>query len=222
MSMGLFAGLLELLFPSKCIFCRRILPGGNAVCCPECTKALEAQESASEGMFVRPCWAALSYEGTVRKAIIRYKFEGSRGYATEFGRILARCVKKQLAGTYDLITWIPVSENRYRKRGYDQAMLLALAAALELDDVAVETLKKVVDNPAQSGLRDRTERVSNVLGAYCVPDPDLVAGKRILLIDDVVSTGATMEEAGRTLLDAGAKAVAGAALARPPENTKDC
>lgn len=219
--MGLFSGMLNLLFPPKCIFCRRILSGGKSVCCPECTKAMEAQESVSEGMFVTPCWTALSYEGTVRSAFIRYKFEGNRGYATEFGKILAQCVKKRLTGTYDMITWVPVSEKRYRKRGYDQAMLLAMATALELDDVAVETLKKVVDNPAQSGLPGRAERISNVLGAYRATDPELVEGKRILLIDDVVSTGATIEEAGRTLLEAGAKAVVGAALARPPENTKD-
>ena len=218
--MGLISGMLELLFPPKCMFCRRILPGGSAACCEGCQKHLEGQETVSEGTFVTTCWAALSYEGAVREAIIRYKFEGDRGYATEFGRLLGRCIAERLAGQYDVITWVPVSPQRYKKRGYDQAMLLACAAALELGDVAVSTLSKTLDNPAQSGLTDRMARKSNVLGAYAVAEPELVTGRRILLIDDIVTTGATMEEAGRTLLEGGARSVVGAALARPPETTK--
>ena len=219
--MGVVSGLLDLLFPPKCMFCRTILPGGSGACCKGCEVRLKGQETASEGTFVTTCWAALSYEGAVREAIIRYKFQGDQGYATEFGRLLGRCIAARLAGQYDLITWVPVSRKRYRERGYDQAMLLSCAAALELGDVAVSTLRKTVDNPAQSGLTDRSERKRNVRGAYTVAEPELVKNRRILLIDDIVTTGSTMEEAGRTLLEGGAKTVVGAALARPPETTKE-
>ena len=123
-----------------------------------------------------------------------------------------------MAGEYDLITWVPVSEERLKKRGYDQAMLLAMAAALELQDVAVETLKKPADNLAQSSLNDKKARKDNVQDAYLVPDPDLVEGKRILLIDDIITTGATLDEASRTLLEAGAKSVVAASLAQPTES----
>ncbi len=218
--MGWMAKLRDLLFPQRCILCRKVLTGSRPWC-DQCLKSLEAQESVFNGMFVMSCWAALCYEGAVREAIIRFKFKGNRAYAGEFGRIVARCVSAHLAGQYDLVTWVPVSRKRKRQRGYDQAMLLAEAAALELQDVAVAALEKIVDNPAQSGLASQAERRSNVLGAYRVTDPELVAGKRILLLDDIVTTGATIEEAGRTLLDAGAKAVVGAALARPKEHTKD-
>ena len=181
-------------------------------------EALTRQGSVRSGMFFKTCCVSLSYEGRVRDAVIRFKFKDHPGYATEFGKILSGSIKTHLAGQYDLITWIPVSAERLKKRGYDQAMLLAMSAALELGDVAVETLKKPVDTPAQSSLDGPEARKSNVLGAYCVPEAVLVEGKRILLIDDVVTTGATLEEASRTLLDSGAKEVVAAALAQPPEN----
>lgn len=219
--MGIFTAVLDLLFPPKCMFCRKVLRPGTKLCCSSCAEKLPEGGGARTGRFFRICYVPLSYEGRVRDAVIRFKFKNRPGYATEFGKILAGSIRTHLTGQYDLITWIPVSAERLKKRGYDQAMLLAMAAALELGDVAVETLKKSMDTPAQSSLSGPEARRSNVLGAYCVPDPVLVEGKRILLIDDVVTTGATLEEASRTLLDAGAKEVVAAALAQPPEHTNN-
>ena len=127
---------------------------------------------------------------------------------------MAQCVHDHLEGRYDLITWVPLSPQRKRERGYDQAFLLASAAALELGDVAVETLRKERNNEAQSGLTEAAQRRANVLGAYTPVDPELVAGKRVLLIDDVVTTGATMSECARILRAMGAADVVCAALAR--------
>lgn len=219
--MGILTAILDLLFPPKCIFCQKLLRAGTKVCCEDCAKALSQSGGARSGMFFRTCCVPLTYEGQVRDAIIRFKFKDHPGYATEFGRIMAGSIRSQLQGQYDLITWIPVSAQRLKQRGYDQAMLLAMATALELGDVAVETLKKSMDTPAQSSLGGPEARKSNVLGAYCVPDPVLVEGKRILLIDDVVTTGAALEEASRMLLEAGAKEVVAAALAQPPDTTNN-
>ena len=119
-----------------------------------------------------------------------------------------------------MITWTPVSEKRLRQRGYDQAMLLAMAAALALDDVAVETLKKCRDTPAQSSLENADQRRSNVVGVYEIVDPELIAGKRVLLIDDIITTGSTLEEASNTLMKAGAASVMAAAVAQTSRKTK--
>ena len=219
--MGVLAALIDLLFPPKCIFCQKILRSGRKVCCDDCLEALTGKTRWREGVFFSRCCVPLVYEGDVREAIIRFKFKDHPGYATEFGRILGQCIGRELAGQFDLITWIPVSESRLKKRGYDQAMLLAMSAALELGDVAVETLTKPKDNAAQSYLEGAEARKSNVLGAYQVPDPVLVEGKRVLLIDDVVTTGATMDEASRMLLEAGAAEVVAAALAQPPKQHFD-
>ena len=215
--MGILEAITELLFPTKCVFCRKILRHGTTGACPDCRDRLTKNDRVRSGTYFTKCYVPMSYEGQVREAIIRFKFQDQPGYATEFGKILARCIRDNLAGSYDLITWIPVSRERLKKRGYDQAMLLAMAAALELEDVAVETLKKRANNPAQSTLTDASQRITNVLGAYEVPEPELVEGKRILLIDDIITTGATLDEASRTLLKAGAEEVFAAALAEPVE-----
>ena len=165
--------------------------------------------------FISLCASPLWYQDEVRESFHRYKFKGSRGYAKVYGRLMAQCVRDHLAGRYDLITWVPLSEQRRKSRGYDQAMLLAEAAALELGDVAAETLTKVRDTGAQSGLgKDDSARRANVLGAYRPTDPELIAGQRVLLIDDVVTTGSTLSECARTLRTAGAADVVCVTLAR--------
>ena len=217
--MGFISGILDLLFPPKCMFCRRVLRAGSQGSCGDCRKKVSADIPPLGGSYFSRCCVAMEYGGSVRDAIIRFKFKDQPGYATEFGRILAETIRTQAKGDYDLITWIPVSPERLKKRGYDQAMLIAMSAALELGDVAVETLRKQRHNPAQSSISDVAQRKSNVLGAYEATDPELIAGKRILLIDDIITTGSTMDEASRTLLDAGAREVIGAALAHPIETT---
>ena len=167
--MGILAAITDLLFPPKCMFCRKILRGGDGAACKACEAELTGHDDVRTGTYFSRCVIPMAYEGKVRDAIIRFKFQDQPGYATEFGRILAKCIQNEFAGQYDLITWIPVSGQRLKKRGYDQAMLLAMAAALELGDVAVETLRKTADNPAQSSLTDAAARKTNVQGAYTVP-----------------------------------------------------
>ena len=93
-------------------------------------------------------------------------------------------------------------------------MLVAMAAALELDDVAVSTLEKFKNVEKQSSMGSAEKRRANISGVYRAVDPELIAGKRILLIDDIITTGSTLSECARTLLDAGAKEVLCAAIAQ--------
>jgi predicted amidophosphoribosyltransferase len=93
-------------------------------------------------------------------------------------------------------------------------MLLAYTVALELKDVAVETLKKTVNNTAQSKINTPAQRKKNVAGVYSAIDPTLVQGKKILLIDDILTTGSTLSECASVLLDAGAIEVVCAVFAR--------
>lgn len=184
--------------------------------CAECERNLPyTPPSERAGTdFVAACVAPLKYEGTVREALHRYKFQGVTAYAGVFGRLAAGCIAERLSGEYDLISWVPLSSQRLRERGYDQAMLIAMAAALELGDVAVETLRKRKDVAPQSATGSIEKRRANISGAYEVIDPELVEGRRILLIDDIVTTGATVSECARTLGLAGAESVVCAALAR--------
>ena len=196
--------LLELLYPSKCMCCRKILDGGGAIC-PACADKLTYLDRPVPGVRgAARCEAVLCYEGDFREAFHRFKFGGMRRYAEDFGRWMARCVQDRLAGSYDLITWTPVSERRRRERGYDQAELLCRVMARELSMKPVRTLRKLRHTQAQSGLSGRSARLGNVLGVYEAVEPENFAGLRVLLVDDVVTTGATLSEASRTLLSAGA------------------
>lgn len=209
--------LLDLLFPPKCVFCGKVLDSGEDGLCARCQRDLPwlaDGEAELTGEFFSLCAAPLRYQDKVRDSIRRYKFNGRRGYHKLYGKLVAQCVHDHLAGRYDLITWVPLSSQRKKERGYDQAFLLASAAALELGEVAVETLRKERHTAAQSGLTEAAQRRANVLGAYTPVDPELVAGKRVLLIDDVVTTGSTLSECARTLRTMGAKDVVCAALAR--------
>ena len=210
--------LLDLLFPPRCVFCRRLLHRGEEGICPRCQQELPwalGAEAEQTGEFFSLCASPLWYQDQVRASFHRYKFKGVRGYSRTYGRLVAQCVQDHLARRYDLITWVPLSRARLRQRGYDQAMLLASAAALALDDVAAETLCKVRDTEAQSGLgKNDASRRANVLSAYQVTDPALVEGRRVLLIDDIVTTGSTLSECARVLRTAGATDVVCAALAR--------
>ena len=210
--------LLDLLFPPRCVFCRRLLHRGEEGICPRCQQELPwalGAEAEQTGEFFSLCASPLWYQDQVRASFHRYKFKGVRGYSRTYGRLVAQCVQDHLAGRYDLITWVPLSRARLRQRGYDQAMLLASAAALALDDVAAETLCTVRDTEAQAGLgKNDASRRANVLSAYQVTDPALVEGRRVLLIDDIVTTGSTLSECARVLRTAGATDVVCAALAR--------
>ena len=214
--MGFFTAILDILFPPKCLFCGRVLNSPRDLWCDKCTESLPYADNHGKqnGDVFDFCVSALYYTGDVRRSILRYKFNSAQHYADIYGKILADCIRECPDVKYDIISWVPLSIKRERKRGYDQAMLLAMATALELSDVAVETLKKPNDVGAQSELGDKTERCANISGAYVASDTEIVTGKRILLIDDVVTTCSTLDECARVLLSAGASGVVCATLAR--------
>lgn len=216
--MRAFDLLLDLLFPPKCVFCGKLLRRGEEGFCAACQRDLPwctgpAAEQKPE--FLALCASPLWYQGAVRESFHRYKFQGAQGYARTYGGLMAQCVRDHLEGRYDLVTWVPLSPRRRRSRGYDQALLLARRTAEGLGAEVTSTLRKVRHTQAQSGLAGSDGvRRANVLGAYEAVDPSLVAGQRVLLIDDVVTTGSTLSECARVLRTAGAAEVVACTLAR--------
>lgn len=106
--------LLDLLFPPKCVFCRRLLHTGERDLCAACQRALPwltgaEAEQVGEGFSL--CVSPLRYQDTVRDALRRYKFQGFRWYHRVFGKLLAQCIRYHLEGKYDVITWAPLSPN---------------------------------------------------------------------------------------------------------------
>ena len=213
-------GISAVFFPPRCVFCKRKLVRGESGICADCVRELPRRSPEREDRdgFVSAICAPLEFSGRVREALHRYKFGGKTAYAGVFGRLVADCVRENLAGEYDLVSWVPLSEERMAERGYDQAMLIAMAAALELDDVAVETLRRTLNTAPQSSMRDAASRRGNIAGAYQTLDAELVNGRRVLLIDDIITTGSTVSECARTLLEAGCAGVVCASVARPAKD----
>jgi len=195
------------LFPPKCVFCRRVLEKDGV--CDKCRDTLPykiPQESKENVMFVDGVWSCFRYKGDVKNAIIRYKFAGLSKYSVDFSEYLEECINSNLAGKYDIISWVPLSKKRKRSRGYDQAKLLAAETCRRIGSEPVRTLVKCRDSSPQSRQTDAAGRRANVLGAYEIATAD-VSGKRIILIDDVFTTGSTVSECARVLKTSGAEKV---------------
>ena len=196
-------GFLHFLFPNKCPFCGAVL-GKDGLMCKECEKTLPRCGKLRTGADFGRCAAPFYYEENVRRAILRYKFHGKMGGLNCFGREMAACAAEQYSGEFDAVTWVPVSKKRLKKRGFDQARYLTASLCVDWHAAPQETLEKTVDNPAQSGLDDKAARRANVLGVYRAVRPEEIAGTRFLLVDDILTTGATLGEAARILKEAGA------------------
>ncbi len=217
--MKLFERIAVLLFPPKCILCGGILEKNELDLCRVCRVEAPVFPKPKNKRQFLDSWTALwHYEDTVRRSILRYKFHGARQNAVAYGRLLALKIQEDLDSGFDVLTWVPISPLRRFRRGYDQVELLASAVARELGVEPVRLLKKVRHNPPQSGITGQAQRRANVLGVYRAVNQDSFAGKRVLLLDDIITTGATIGECARVLLTAGAKEVHGAAIAAARQN----
>lgn len=206
--------LLDLLFPPRCPFCRRALD--TEAICPDCQEGLPWLVGRRAQRFpehVELCVSPLGYEGLVRPCVHRYKFGRRRGYVRVLGPLCAQAVQDHMAQQdLDLISWPPLSAKGLKKRGFDQARLLAQAVAQSRGMEETPLFRKA-ETAQQSTLRAPSARRANVLAAFSLLDPALVAGKSILLVDDVVTSGSTLSECARVLLTAGAREVWAVTLA---------
>lgn len=209
------------LFPPKCILCRNLLTNRQTDLCPECRKLAPEYFSAKRKIPFVAGWTAIwYYRDNVRRSIHRFKFYHHRHYAKSYGRLLGMKLLKEYPEGFDLLTWVPTGFLRKLGRGYDQSRLLARSVAKELGCRSVSLLKKVRNTPPQSRIRETARRQANVSGAYMVIHPTMVNGKRILLLDDVITTGATCQECARVLMTAGAKEIFCAAVATAHHDKK--
>ena len=219
---ALIRWVLDLIYPPRCMLCHKLIPDSDKMMCSECEKKTPTVYDGDRSVpfFEKTC-AAFYYEGDLREAILRYKFHGMRTYDSQFGMWMADKIEKQLEGAYDVVSWVPCSAMRRWRRDYDQAELLARVVARKLGVPCVRTLKKIKHNPKQSTITGEAKRKANVLGVYRVVAPKMVSGRRILLIDDVLTTGATLSECGKTLRLAGAVDPVCAVLAVAREKTDE-
>jgi len=203
-------GLLDLLFPPRCPTCGRLTAPGSREFCSFCGKSTApAGRRSDRNVFYDEAYAAYVFEGKIRDLVLDLKFHGKRENARPLGQALAACIAKN-GLRFDIISWIPVSASRLKERGYDQAGLIAASAAGALGHKCTPTLRRIKSTLPNSRMDSSSDRKRNVSGAFeTIYD---IAGKRIVLIDDVISSGATMNECARVLKSSGAAAVTAAAV----------
>lgn len=196
-------GILDFFFPRRCPFCGAV--AGKELLCKKCLRSLPftGEHAVREGTFGR-CAAPLYYEDRVREAILQFKFKAKLGGMSCFGMLMAECAAEHYSGAFDAITWVPVSKKRLKKRGFDQTRYLTGSMCVDWHVAPIETLRKVTDNPPQSTLETEEQRRANVLGVYEAVNAEQFRGKRLLLVDDILTTGATLSECVRVLKEAGA------------------
>lgn len=214
---AIFQTLGDMLFPPRCLFCEEpIYPGWEI--CDSCEKAV-AVSSVIRRMKLGPtgdtvgCLTLYPYEGLVKESLLRFKFHGKREYAAYYGRILAEELQKSVPLDHPLlVTAVPLSIRRLRERGYNQSEQIARRTAECLKLPYEEVLLKIKENRVQHELSGE-ERQKNVRGVYRVHEGIVLVGKTVLLVDDIVTTGATLCECTRMLYKAGASQVFCAAIA---------
>jgi len=204
-------------------WCSNCLARIEPVCIPVCTRCGRAMLhplsrtclgcTAHKPAF-RSLRTAFFYSGPVRDAALRFKHSGKMEMAARLADILLAHLRPCLDLPPDLIASVPMFPTRLLRRGYNQAALLADHVSSALSVPHRPILVRTRNTGSQEG-RNTDQRHANVAGAFAVPKPDLVQARTILLVDDVVASGATASECASALMSAGASAVDVWALARP-------
>jgi len=225
----LAGAVVETLFPRRCTGCGQ----AGAILCSRCAASLlrvPEPQCAICGAPLRATGAACrrcaehplpldglrsiyAYASPLKEALQRFKYVGASVAAADLAPLMARALA-ETGFTVDSVVGVPLHPHRERQRGFNQAAALgsALAGAAGVPYLG-DAVRRVRDTPSQARQASRGDRWRNVEGAFRA-DPARVAGRRILVVDDVCTTGATVSACGQALRDAGAQAVWGLTLAR--------
>ena len=228
----LLTGLCDLVYPPHCLICQKHLlhPDPEGILCPNCREGLirntppfcpKCSRHLKNPALARctQClknprqfdfgWSAFQYTGPIRDLIIRYKYNQK----TRLRKLFARCMNDFVnrysldIRQFDWVVPIPLHAVRLRERSYNQAQLLAEPIALEYGlPLSVGNLVRA-RNTKQQNLLSEKERWTNIRGAFRINDSAKFSKKNILIIDDLLTTGATVSEAAGVLKSAGAKTV---------------
>ncbi len=217
--------IINLIFPPKCIFCRTILNTKTEIeICKECYEQISFKEGASinpGGRFnyYDSVICVCDYSGIIKEAIRRYKFYNKPSYYRTFARLLAQRIKELTQWQkFDMILSVPLHPERERSRGYNQSYLIARQLSRELGIKNESKLLARVKNTHSQSLLQRDDRLINVKDAFKVTNASKVEGRAMFLVDDILTTGTTLNECSRVLKEAGAKKIVTAVIASGRRN----
>lgn len=205
--------ILSFIFPNKCPVCDCIM-SYNSLICKSCMVKIKNLNLKKELFKINNksiyCIAPFKYEGLIRNSILKFKFKGKMSHAAFFAYMMSQTINKYYSNL-DLVTFVPISSERKIKRKFDQSEILSEKISKIINVPLKSTLEKMADNAEQHNL-EKSEREKNILNVYNVINENDIKGKNILLIDDVCTTGNTLKECAKILIDAGAKMVNCAAI----------
>ncbi len=208
---GWINSFLNLIFPLRCEVCKK---ASEAALCPECFGQIK---------FMKPhlgIYSVSVYEGVLRTAIHRFKFKKRKKLADPLGVLMVKYISQSPTFNVkevDLIIPVPLHRRRMRQRGFNQSSLLAGVLSKYFGIAVVEALERMKNTKPQFDL-PKTERFKNITGAFKVTNSKAIYKKRILLLDDIYTTGATIAECSKALKIAGAKRVEVLTLSRAIED----
>lgn len=203
----MFINILNLIYPNVCGMCDEI---SKESICNKCkikiNKLIKANRVEYIDKYFNSHIYIFKYEGIIRDKLLQYKFDEKSYLYKFFAEImLNNC---NLIDTCDIILAVPIHKKRFIKRGYNQSELIARYLAKKLNtEYSNKVLIKVFNNKPQSTL-NKTSRQANVLGMYKVINSQKIQNKNILLIDDIFTTGCTLNECAKVLKFNGAKSIA--------------
>ena len=195
--------ILDFIYPPRCAFCRALLRTRRRTSARACRKRCRATPGTyTPRRDAHPTVLAPRYEGRVRESLLRYKFGGLTAYAAVYAEFLAKCIDEN-GISCDSITWVPLSRRRLRQRGYDQARLIAEELAKSGWAYPANGFWSSGGIPSRSpGSPTGRSGRNNAAGVYAILNAERVKGKRVLLVDDIVTTGATLASCARGAPDA--------------------
>lgn len=209
--MGFLNTILSIVFPVNCASCGI---AGEDLCITCLSSSPVAERECPEWIF--PLY---DYRNkNIKNGIWLLKYKNKKRLANSFGELLYEKIIEELGDLTllenfknPLLIPIPLSQKRKKERGYNQAELICKKLiSLDLEkNLKLETnvLIKTKDTAHQAQIENRTKRLKNIIGSFCVTNKERIQRKNIILIDDVITTGATLTEAKKVLLKAGAKKI---------------
>lgn len=205
--------IIAFFYPERCPYCNSVIEA-DQIACDRCMKILrEKQQPIARGARGYRCIASFIYDGAVRRALINIKFREKIQFIPQMADILAQDIQSCYKGElFDLITAVPMHPKDQKKRGYNQSELLAKELSRMLGIPYVPTLIKVKHTKKQHHLK-YTERRTNLSGAFSVIDKTRITGKKILIVDDIITSGVTLGTCCKTISRAKPDIICGAALA---------
>ena len=206
--------ILAFFFPERCPFCNALIEA-DEIACQKCTDLiLRDRIPITRGVGGVPCVASLEYS-KAQHAITEFKFNDKQQFARQFAAIMHEDIRRCLGDIhFDCIAYVPMRKRDIELRGYNQSQLLAKELSKRMDIPVCDALMKVKSTKKQHETEKVAERRKNLKGAFRVSPDAEITGKHILLIDDIVTSGSTMDECIRTLTKSHPAQICCASIAR--------